>query len=268
MRLSSLPRRLLVALVGVLLLGLVPSFGGCDFEVVDDEGGLVDFSLRVRAVDPEADPEDALADLVPVVEAQAEFVPVGGEDPVETVVTDSEGNARFELSPGTYTVTVRADGYAPATVEVDTEQVQRVQVVLQTGQGGPVEATVTGKVESSEGEPIEGATLSFAPGEGTTLTAETGSDGTYTIEVPVGAYTVTVEAAGYAPFTGTLDVEGDTTYDVTLESQQGPANVQGRVVGSQTGSPVADVLVAFAPDGSGVPAESEWIFSLTTDADG
>ncbi|MGH3386950.1 MAG: carboxypeptidase regulatory-like domain-containing protein, partial [Nocardioidaceae bacterium] len=100
---------------------------------------------------------------------------------------------------------------------------------------GGVEGVVTG----AEGAPVSG-TVSVV---GTEQEAATGADGRFTLPLPVGDYTVRVEAFGYRTVERavTVDAGGITAADVALT----PLADVGTVTGTVTvdGAPVADAAV-------------------------
>jgi len=104
--------------------------------------------------------------------------------------TDTEGHYTIQLPPRTYTVTVSATKYVsqskPATVTANTTRTIDFALTLLNG---TISGTVT---DSSTDDPIAGATVT-ANG----ISVSTGTDGTYSIELPPGTYNVTVSANGY-----------------------------------------------------------------------
>ena len=74
--------------------------------------------------------------------------------------------------------------------------------------------SISGKVTDTDtGEPLVGANVVV---EGTDLGAAAQADGTYSIKVDEGSYTVTASVIGYASSTNSVDVSGDVTLDFGL----------------------------------------------------
>ena len=74
--------------------------------------------------------------------------------------------------------------------------------------------SISGKVTNTDtGEPLVGANVVV---EGTDLGAAAQADGTYSIQVSDGSYTVTASVIGYASSTKSVDVSGDATLDFGL----------------------------------------------------
>ena len=95
----------------------------------------------------------------------------------------------------------------------------------QTGAGW-----TSGSVLDPSGLPIVGASIAFDSIQGTHLTAATGRDGTFTVHLPAtGAYTVRVEAAGFASVIRTMQIEVGTA-DLLLRLQNVAATDQDIVV--------------------------------------
>lgn len=68
----------------------------------------------------------------------------------------------------------------------------------QVAQAPAAQSTITGKVTDSSGSPLAAATVSAAGG-GHTYTASSAADGSFTLRVPPGLYTVTVNRGGFQP---------------------------------------------------------------------
>ena len=112
------------------------------------------------------------------------------------------------------------------------------------GPTGQVAGTVT---NSATGSPIAGATVSAS-----NVSKITGADGKYTMQLPVGTYTMTARAFGYATGTATVTVVADTvtTQDFALTPLPS-VTVSGTVTdGSGKGWPLyAKIEIAGRPGG-------------------
>lgn len=82
------------------------------------------------------------------------------------------------------------------------------------------QATLTGRVTDSRGNALAGATIT-AQGAGTTLTATSDGSGSYTLTLPPGLYSVTVNHAGYQTAQNELAVTAGvaTTANITMEER-------------------------------------------------
>ncbi len=133
--------------------------------------------------------------------------------------TDSLGEYSIEdVSPGTYTVTARAEGYVSTT---KTVAVEGGETAIADFSLNPdlVLGTLTGTVsDSGTGSGIAGASV-FVQGDGFSTSTSTDSSGTYTInDIPVGTYTVTASADDYeSESVETAIAEGDNTLNFNLD---------------------------------------------------
>ena len=126
-------------------------------------------------------------------------------------ITDAEGRYSIEVPPGTYNVTASATKYVSqsktATVTSNTKTTLDFALT-------PLNGTISGTVtDSSTGDPIAGATVTING-----ISVSTGTDGTYSIEVPPGTYNVTVSADGYEDSSNTdITVVAEETTPVDFE---------------------------------------------------
>lgn len=183
--------------------------------------------------------------------------------PTLTATTDANGN--YDINPAsadTYTAVASAPGYndtAPVTVTVGSGQTVTQNFVLQ-----PKPATVTGEVFNDlndngtldTGEPgLGGATVTFTPTRfGAPATATSASDGTYTVQLVEGTYTVTATKAGFRntrPQTVTVGPGGSATVNVPLIIP--PGLLGGLVTDSFSGQAISGVKITVT-DSAGNPA--------------
>ncbi len=147
----------------------------------------------------------------PVAGATVEAVRLGGTLGLGggRTRTDAQGRYRLLLAAGAYDVTASAFGYASQAVHnrtVITGQTTVQDFVLTPLPTGQVAGTVR---EAGTGNPIS-ATLTVL-GTPVTTTASP-SDGSYSVALPGGVYTLHVRALGYRVVTTTLVVTaGETT---------------------------------------------------------
>jgi len=73
--------------------------------------------------------------------------------------------------------------------------------------------SVSGTVADEAGSPLAGANVVV---EGTDLGTASSEDGTYSIKIEEGSYTVTASVIGYQSSTASVDVSGDVTLDFSL----------------------------------------------------
>jgi hypothetical protein len=107
------------------------------------------------------------------------------------------------------------------------------------------ECRTIGAVLDPAGRPLPGANVQLESASGPRLTGATGNDGVFTIELPTwGAYTVRVQAVGFAPLTRNIDLSAATA-SMTLRLERVTGAVDEVVV---TGD-VSDVTLT-SPDPS------------------
>jgi hypothetical protein len=110
-------------------------------------------------------------------------------------------------------------------------------------------ARVGGTVLDPAGRPVAGARIEFDSASGARLTTTTGSDGGFAITLPAwGAYTVRVEAAGFAVVTRKIDLSAATSSlgaSLTLRLEQVAAAAEEVIVSAD----VSDVTLT-SPDPS------------------
>jgi hypothetical protein len=126
------------------------------------------------------------------------------------------------------------------------------------GSTGPAGASavdhgsITGTVKGATGAPISAATVTTDPA---TVTAQTGADGTFTLTpVPIGAYTVVAEKAGYsAGGLSSVGVGAGGTVNVSLVltvSSTTPGTLSGTIRGRKGVIAGAQICVGVAPCGT------------------
>jgi protocatechuate 3,4-dioxygenase beta subunit len=174
-----------------------------------------------------------------------------GETPRQsTTTTGPDGTFRMEgIDPGTYRVSARATGYAPAEsepVRVSDEQPEpRVDLTLERGW------LMRGRVVDPGGQPVAGATVVVAPpgaAESGFVPTRTDNSGRFRITAPVdGPVNVAAISSQFAPAVR-MDVQppgSDDSPEVELRATAGGA-LRIRVA-HRGGAPVAGVQATFRP---------------------
>ncbi|UCC93255.1 MAG: carboxypeptidase regulatory-like domain-containing protein [Thermoplasmata archaeon] len=110
-------------------------------------------------------------------------------------------------APGTYMVTATRPGYYPLTEVVTVDRGDRITVALDmTGNKKPTYGWVNGTVED-DGFAMPFVTVVAEPVNGTrTYQAVTGTDGSFSMQLPNGTYRISVETEGYAKLSEGVDV--------------------------------------------------------------
>lgn len=164
--------------------------------------------------------------------------------------TDASGAYTLHTFPGTYVVTASKMGFATQSINGVTLSTSAPTTLDFTLLGGSVSGVV--RSAFSPPTPIAGATITAGG-----FTAITGADGSYSLNLAPGNYTISAVHPTYATVSGDITV-GDLqelTYDITMP---GGALI-GTVVDQANGAPLAGVAVGLSG-----PAN----FNISTNADG
>ena len=156
--------------------------------------------------------------------------------------SDASGNFRFAgLAPGEYQLEARAPGHAPRRLSRVQVPSSGVQVELESS------AFIEGFVELPDGKPAAQARVS-AFGADEAASAETGSGGGFSLDVPPGSYQVTARQGDKTGSARTRVVVGAgmTLKDVRI--RLGAATVIAGVVRQKdSGAPIADAAISVIP---------------------
>lgn len=205
----------------------------------------------------------------------------------KVLVTDAAGRVQHEgwlhpgqwlsldLVAGNYSVTLRAQGWAPTVKTAAVPAGQSATLLLMPGEvtGAPIGAVrartvYTGLVLDDRGGPVKGATVTATGPDGTQLgTAESDVGGVYRIEAVnnrPGPVTILARLTGYVAVAGQApdsDPSGNRTFVKDLVMLPSAGALSGRVI-NEEGVPRPGVKVDLLAEGRGVVA------SVTTDATG
>ena len=211
---------------------------------------------------------------------------LNADSDVPHVRTDEQGNYRIgSLRPGTYHLTVRAEGYSPAhdTVEVLAGQIVHLDFAL-IPYIPPRPGAIAGQVVDAETDaPIAGATIYYGPlispeanvewwhGEDGLLVQNVTTDeqGRYLIEnLPPGMVYLMASAQGYEPARRSVEVQSDltTVADFRLEKIviPPPGAIEGVVRDAVTSAPLVAATVYYyhqPPPGTDPPQLNPYIDS-------
>jgi len=178
-----------------------------------------------------------------------------------STTADASGNYSFGGIPaGTYTVTGTASGYKARSyggVVVTSGQTTTQDVGLTTT------GRVTGTVVSSGGAVLSGATVTLQGGNlPTTDTVSTDASGKYTSSWdPIGTYTVTCSAAGYASQTVTgvaVTTGGLATVNCTLSNT---GTLTGVVSNLNTGGAISGATVSYSGGSTTTDSTGRYTFT-------
>lgn len=152
---------------------------------------------------------------------------------VAEAVSNENGNAKFNVKGGVYTVKVDAEGYdqlVSENVTIDSDATFTIESL------DPTDYSVTVTVKDSLTAPIEGASVTL----GSLPAAQTSAEGIATFSAEVGDYQLTVSKEGYVSYDESVSVTGVNAFDVVLE--YAAANFE-LVFNDPEGSPVSGIDV-------------------------
>ena len=145
-----------------------------------------------------------------IANARLQIVGAGGAS--IDVTSDESGSFSLDLPPGALTLTVVAEGFEPGEQQIvlgeDTAALEiYLDAILPPGQ-------LRGLVRSFRGKPLR-AELRIEPER---KVVETGKDGSFEIDLPPGAYEVTISVEGFTSQTRQIliEEEGVTIMNVDL----------------------------------------------------
>ena len=155
-------------------------------------------------------------------------ITLSGAGKTAVCTTGADGTYESEALPaGEYTVTVTAQGYSKYTGTVTvTAQGATHEVRLDN-----IPATLKGSVvtldTNNQEQAVSGATVTlYDPDDTETppVSVTSGADGTFTVEVPAGTYTLKVTAEGYVDHETTLTLTANTETERKITLYPGGSN--------------------------------------------
>jgi hypothetical protein len=176
-----------------------------------------------------------------------------GTVPVGSTRTDPNGSFLLIATPGNYTLSVEAPGYATARIPTVVGGATSLGAIALLPQLFAIGGTA---VDALLGTPLAGVTLSVAIGAGTERLGTTNASGDYAIALPNGTWPITAAAtADYAPVAFGLTVAGaPQRYALAL----GPpvCRIQGNVADGISRAPVAGARLTLSGTAiDGAPVE-------------
>ena len=141
--------------------------------------------------------------------AKVEIISVADPEQVVTVYSDANGAYSAVLPGGAYTVRISAEGFLPFTSLESVEDGQTIYLetylLVEANPEDNESATIGGQITNSvTGVGIPEVQLTIYEGWNVTsgepvATAQTDSTGNYTVELPLGNYTICMEREGFVP---------------------------------------------------------------------
>lgn len=214
-------------------------------------------ALTVSVIDGEGNPVSA-------------YVTFKSDEYTTMTATGAAGTVTQKfLPPGTYTVSVPATGGYPAasrTVTLEPGEEGSVTITMGEKDPEPKPCTVSGIVTDSGGTPLSGASVTAKKAGSTSdsIQAKTASDGSYSLTLPAGEWTLSASASGYEAETAALTAEegGSLTRDFALEKVLVPGDLwvyldhssDSRLIGATVNIWSGNRLIASS-------SELEWSYS-------
>ena len=134
-------------------------------------------------------------------------------NPGNKVVKARDGVARISLAAGTYTFEVSAFGYFSKTASIDivAKEVKELDLSLEQAPS----FTATFNVANAEGAPLAAKNVSFV---GVPVTGGDTSEGSLSVDLPGGSYTVIVKSRGYQAKTADINVTDNQSFDLVMDA--------------------------------------------------
>ena len=172
---------------------------------------------------------------------------------IASVVADASGNFAFSgLAPGNYTLVASAPSFSSQAVgaSVAANETTATSITLT-----PDPATISGRITSTEGQPLTNAVVKVLDSNETVLgIGFTDADGNYSVgNLPPGSLVVTISANGFGNAVGGVTLSpGEEKTGVNFQLQPNPGSISGQITNAATGEVIAsaNVLVRSATDGT------------------
>ena len=158
----------------------------------------------------------------------------------------SDGTYSLEIEKGDYKIVIEKSGYYTGEFELTIKEDLSRDFSLR-------EKTkiLSGRVYNDmTGAGVSGAAITVYPaGSGSAVQQiSSGSDGSYSVELERGSYTIVVEKSGYETGSFETEVTQDLSLDLPL-TEEG-VTLSGRVVDAATANGVSGAVLTFYPTGS------------------
>jgi len=163
-------------------------------------------------------------------------------------ITDDNGNYSIEgVAPGSYTVSASKSGYQTNIVgAIVTAGTTTLVDLALSPNPGEVSGIVT---DLSTGTPIAGATVEILDDNIFITSTLTESNGAYQISgLTPGSYIMHVHASGYQLGVVGAVIESGQTTTVNFSLESNPATVEGTVISTVDGLPIAGTLIEVIED--------------------
>lgn len=187
---------------------------------------------------------------------------------IQTASTNSSGDYTFNLSSGTWVVTVEKTGFLspnPKTYQLNAGDTLINQNFVLIPKANQVSGFVYEIVNQSGSAPSANVTVTATPSSGQAVSAVTNSGGQYTLSLKGGDYIITAAKNGYTANTSqnlTLGI-GQTISGVDFSLTPNPSSVSG-IVRDQIGNAIEGATVAAGNVNVLTSANGNYTLSLPT----
>ena len=161
------------------------------------------------------------------------------------VLSAPDGSFLLRSGPGDWVLTISATGYLPAELNVTvtsagSQDVGTIELVAASPNGT---YAVSGEVQTADGAPFAGATVSVRVGSVVAAATVSGADGSFAVWVARGSYSISPSAPGWIAAGLGLVVTAPVLGLVLTLSPYG-YDVRGTVTDGLTGAPLSGARVA------------------------
>lgn len=146
------------------------------------------------------------------------------------------------LPAGTYSISVNLAGYqaGTGTASITSTNTTNFNISLV-----PLSGTLSGTVRNATtGSTLSGAVITVLQGSTVIGTATSGSQGTFTLNLSPGNYTVTTALTNYQTLSSSVTIVSSQTTTLNPSLQPLPGNVSGLITNSQTSAALAGATVS------------------------
>jgi protocatechuate 3,4-dioxygenase beta subunit len=216
------------------------------------------------ALVPSAGLTGSLIGLPAGATAHVTVLTITGSYEIPSLVAEQDSTGVYGFSslvPGKYCIAASSDDLAGSVCGIDLGADQTIQKDIQMLSAGLV---LGGTIFDAEGGTVPSAVVMVQGDDNSVYGAHALADGSYSLRVPQGGYSVTVHADGYVEVVKYIEVAGATRLDFQLNPA---ATLFGHVLYGESQAPAAGAVVSATDDDSQVwnaTADATGAFSLTS----
>ena len=150
-----------------------------------------------------------------------------------------------EISPGTYRLTVAAEGYVEQAIDLDISSGERLirEVVLEEME---ITGTIHGTISDESGKPLSGAMVVLKEADGSHQQMRSSEEGIFVFtDLDSGDVEIQATLSGYITQSKSLKIEigDDRVVEFLLQKEVTQGTIMGTVMDGNTGKPVENALI-------------------------